>query len=88
MSDDIDKDAIEVLRINPKVWKEFRRMTEKKYVQDDLPYFQQQDDREAFERRKQALVQRWFGYYKKCNTQKKLRLVDQFNRIATMKQRD
>lgn len=88
MSDDIDRDAIEVLGINPKVWKEYRRMTGEKYVQDDLPYFQQQDDKEAFERHKQAVAQRWFGYYKKCNTQKKLRLIDQFNRIATMKQRD
>lgn len=33
MSDDIDKDAIEVLGINPKIWKEYRRM----YTQDDLP---------------------------------------------------
>ena len=113
MSDDIDMDAIDILGIDPKIWKEFRGMTNWKeergtqyrekplerelppkrlqphprFVQDDLPYFQQQDDREAFERRKQALAQRWFGYYKKCNTQKKLRLVDQFNRIATMKQR-
>lgn len=44
-------------------------------------------DKEAFERRKMALAQRWFGYYKKCNTQKKMRLIDQFNKIATMKQR-
>lgn len=87
MSDEIDRDAIEVLGINPKIWKEFRGMVDKKYVQDDLPYFQQQDDHEAFERHKQAMAQRWFGYYKKCNTQKKLRLVDQYNKIATMKQR-
>lgn len=59
-----------------------------RFIQDDLPYFQQQDDKEAFERRKMALAQRWFGYYKKCNTQKKMRLVDQFNRIATMKGRE
>lgn len=87
MSDDIDRDAIEVLGINPKVWKEYRRMTGEKYVQDDLPYFQQQDDREAFERRKLALANRWFGYYKKCETQHKLRLAEQYNKIATMKQR-
>lgn len=59
-----------------------------RFIQDDLPYFQEQDDKEAFERRKRALAQRWFGYYKKCNTQKKLRLIDQFNRIATMKGRE
>lgn len=45
------------------------------------------DDREAFLRRKQNLVNRWFGYYKKCSTQKKMGLIDQFNKIATMKQR-
>lgn len=33
MSDDIDRDAIEVLGINPKTWKEYRGM----YTQDDLP---------------------------------------------------
>ena len=113
MSDEIDRDAIEVLGINPKIWKEFRGMTSWKeergtqyrakpldrelppkrlqphprFVQDDLPYFQQQDDREAFERRKLALSNRWFGYYKKCETQHRLRLAEQFNKIATMKQR-
>lgn len=35
----IDEDAINVLGINPKVWKEYRGMTDKKYVQDDLPNF-------------------------------------------------
>ena len=88
MTDDIDRDAIEVLGINPKIWKEYRRMTGEKYVQDDLPYFQEQDDKEAFERHKQAMAQRWFGYYKKCNTQKKLRLIDQYNKIATMRGRE
>ena len=88
MTDDIDRDAIEVLGINPKIWKEYRRMTSEKCVQDDLPYFQEQDDKEAFERHKQAMAQRWFGYYKKCNTQKKLRLIDQYNKIATMRGRE
>lgn len=114
MNDDIDRDAIDILGINPKIWKEFRGMTNWKeergtqyrekpldrelppkrlqphprFVQEDLPYFQKQDDKEAFERRKMALANRWFGYYKKCKTQKKLRLVDQFNKIATMKQRN
>ena len=45
------------------------------------------DDREAFIRHKQAMAERWFGYYKKCETQKKLRLIDQYNKIATMRQR-
>ena len=65
-----------------------RNLPHPRFVQDDLPYFQQQDDKEAFERRKLALASRWFGYYKKCNTQKKLRLVDQYNRIALMKGRE
>lgn len=88
MSDDIDRDAIEILGINPKIWKEYRRMTGDKYVQDDLPYFQQQDDKEAFERHKQAMAQKWFKYYRACkDPQKKMSLIDQYNRIAQMKQR-
>ncbi len=84
----IDEDAIEVLGINPKIWKEYRRMTGDKYVQDDLPYFQQQDDKEAFERHKQAMAQKWFKYYRACkDPQKKMSLIDQYNRIAQMKQR-
>ena len=35
MSDDLDRDAIEVLGINPKIWKEYRKM----YTQDGLPNF-------------------------------------------------
>ena len=42
------------------------------------------DEREANIRHRQALAQRWFGYYKKCETQKKMRLIDQFNKIALM----
>lgn len=58
------------------------------YVQDDLPYFQQQDEKEAFERHKQAMAKRWFGYYRKCkDKKKKLKLIDQYNFVATMKQR-
>lgn len=88
MSDDIDRDAIEVLGINPKIWKEYRRMTGDKYVQDDLPYFQQQDDKEAFERHKQAMAQKWFKYYRACkDPKKKMSLIDQYNKIAQMNQR-
>ena len=54
-----------------------------RFVQEDLPYFQQQDDREAFERRKMALAQRWFGYYKKCKS-KRMTIIDQYNKIALM----
>lgn len=83
----LDKDA-ELIGIDPKTWKEFKRMTDPKYVQDDLPYFQQQDEKEAFERHKQAMTKRWFGYYKKCkDKKKKLKLIDQYNLVATMRQR-
>lgn len=44
------------------------------------------DDREAFIRRKQALAKRWFGYYKKCKGDRN-RIIEQYNKIATMKQR-
>lgn len=74
MSDEIDKDAIEILGINPKIWKEFRGMTDPKYTQDD---------KEAFERHKQAMAKRWFGYYKKCKGNKNA-IIDQFNKIALM----
>lgn len=108
MSDEIDRDA-ELVGINPKVWKEFRGMTNWKeergtqyrekpldrelppkrlqphprFVQDDLPYFQQQDDREAFLRHKQAMAKRWFGYYRKCKGDRNA-IIDQYNRIALM----
>ena len=39
MSDEIDKDAIDVLGINPDVWRKYRGMTDPKYIQDDLPGF-------------------------------------------------
>lgn len=87
-TDGLDRDAIEVLGIDPKVWKEFRGMKDEKYVQDDLPYFQQQDDKEAFERHKQAMAQRWFGYYKKCKDKKKGSfIIEQYNKIALMRGR-
>lgn len=35
----IDEDAIDVLGINPKVWRKYRGMTDPKYIQDDLPGF-------------------------------------------------
>lgn len=45
------------------------------------------DDREAFIRRKQALARRWFGYYKKCKGNRNA-IIDQYNKIATMKGRE
>lgn len=66
-------------------------------IQDNLPNFEKAEaeareksiDKETFIRRKQALVKRWFGYYCKCkDQQKRLKLINQYNFIATMKQRD
>ena len=87
MSDEIDRDA-ELIGIDPKVWKEFRGMTDEKYVQDDLPYFQQQDDREAFIRHKEAMARRAFAWYRLSKKKDKSKLIDIYNGIATMKQRD
>ena len=58
-----------------------------RFVQDDLPYFQQQDDYEAFLRHKQAMAKRWFGYYRKCKGDRNA-IIDQYNRIATMRGRE
>lgn len=88
MSDDIDRDAIDILCIDPKVWKEFRGMTDGKYVQDDLPYFQQQDEREAFIRHKEAMARRAFAWYKLSKKKDKSKLIDIYNGIATMKGRE
>ena len=60
-----------------------------RFVQDDLPYFQQQDDREAEERHRVSMAQRWFGYYRKCtDQQKKFKLIDQYNSLAKPKERE
>lgn len=41
------------------------------------------DDKEAFDRHKEAIRKRWFGYYKKCkDQQKKFKLIDQYNYLA------
>lgn len=80
MSDDLDRDAVEILGINPKIWKEYRKM----YTQDDLPYFQQQDDKEAFERHKQAMAKRAFAWYRLSKKKDKSRLIDIYNRTALM----
>lgn len=44
------------------------------------------DDREAFIRHKKAIAQRWFGYYKKCKGNRNT-IIDQYNKIATMRER-
>lgn len=46
------------------------------------------DDRESFIRHKELMAKRAFGWYRKCQDQeKKMKLIDIYNRIATMKQR-
>ena len=55
-----------------------------RFVQDDLPYFQQQDDHEAFERHKQAMARRAFAWYRLNKKKDKSRLVDIYNRTALM----
>ena len=91
----IDEDAINVLGIKKEVWMEFRKMTEK-CEQDYLPNFLEAEteareasiDKEAFIRHKQAMAKRWFGYYRKCQDQKKkMSLIDQYNKIAQQRQR-
>lgn len=42
-------------------------------------------DSETFIRRKQALAQRWFGYYRKYKGDRNA-IIDQYNKIALMKQ--
>lgn len=44
------------------------------------------DDKEAKIRHLQAVRDRWFGYYKKYKGDRN-RIIDQYNKIATMKQR-
>lgn len=44
------------------------------------------DDKEAKIRHLQAVRDRWFGYYKKCKGDKRT-IIDQYNKIAMMKQR-
>ena len=56
-----------------------------RFVQDDLPYFQQQDDKEAFERHKQAMAQRAFAWYRLGKKKDKSRLVDIYNKICLLK---
>ena len=55
-----------------------------RFVQEDLPYFQQQDDREAFLRHKQAMAQRAFAWYRLSKKKDKSKLIDIYNRTALM----
>lgn len=68
-----------------------------KYVQDFLPNFLDAEAKaresdisdEAKERHKRALALRWFGYYKKSNDpNKRFDILHQYNKIATMRERE
>ena len=56
-----------------------------RFVQEDLPYFQQQDDKEAFERRKQALAKRAFAWYRLSKKKDKSKLINIYNGICLLK---
>ena len=93
MSDDIDRDAIEVLGINPKIWKEYRKMTKPTYTQDDLPGMLKaeaearesdisQETKEDFNNR---LSMRWIKYNQLAkNADEQLKLFRQYRIIAQM----
>lgn len=83
----IDDDA-RTIGINEETWRQFKELHKV-----EQPEFEEIvapiDDKEAFIRHKEAMARRWFGYYRKCkDPQKKLKLIDQYNFVATMKQRD
>ena len=87
----IDEDA-KLIGVNEKLWKDFKKM----YVQDDLDGFAQAEaeareakiDEETRIRHKQAMAQKWFRYYRACkDPQKKMSLIDQYNKIAQQRQR-
>lgn len=68
-----------------------------KYVQDFLPNFLDAEAKaresdisdEAKERHQRALALRWFGYYKKSNDpNKRFNILRQYNKIATMRERE
>lgn len=85
MNHSIDEDA-ELVGIKSETWKEF-----KKVYKVEQPEFKEivnpVDDAEAKKRHLQAIRERWFGYYKKCKSNRNT-IIDQYNKIALMKQKD
>lgn len=68
-----------------------------KYIQDDLPGFldAEAEAREAgipddaAKRHQKALALRWFGYYKKStDPNKRFDILRQYNKIASIRQRN
>lgn len=93
MSDEIDKDAIEVLGISPDIWRKYREMTDQRYVQDDLTEFLKaeaearesgipQETKEEFNNR---LSMRWIKYNQlEKNRDRQLRLLRQYSLLTKM----
>ena len=77
-----------------KRWRDI--MAQQRYEQDYLDGFLDAEakaresdiDKETYIRHRQAVAMRWFKYYKMCkDPKKKLQLAQQYNLVATMKQR-
>ena len=88
--------------MNKEIWDKFKEMYCPKEVSDGKPtaptLTQEEfesivgpiDDREAEQRHRASMAKRWFfGYYRKCkDPEKKLRLIDQYNRLAKPRERE
>lgn len=82
----IDDDA-KLVGISPEVWEDFKRTF--KYEQMEFESIVGPiDDKAAEERHRLSQAKRWFGYYRKCKSQeKKFKLIDQYNWLATSRER-
>ena len=94
---DIDTDA-QIAGINKEIWERFKEMYCSTKISDGRREPVQQefeeitgpiDDKEAEARHRMLMAKRWFGYYRKCTDQKKkFDLIDQYNKIASSKERE
>lgn len=70
-------------------------MAQQRYEQDDLPGFLDAEakaresniDRQTYIEHKRRLAMRWFAYYKKATVASKKPLLEQYNKIASMLER-
>lgn len=80
----LDEDA-KLIGINPEKLKRFQKSIKQGEFESITGPI---DDREAFIRRKRALAQRWFSYYRKCkNQKKKMDIITQYNAVCMMRGR-
>lgn len=71
-------------------------MAQQRYEQDDLSGFLDAEaqaresniDRQTYIEHKRRLAMRWFAYYKKSTVANKRPLLQQYNRIASMIQKE